>query len=214
MTATERSDSVASLKVLDVCSGAGGWSAAFRDRGHEVRTIDVHPRFQPTYLVDLRTFDPHMMGDWRPDVVLFSPPCQRFSTANAEKVALPIEPEDLFILSAGLRLIRFLKPKFWAIENVKGAEKYFRPWLGEPTYQRLPHLIWSNAVPTIVEDAKFGKGYVKSATGNFRVTGGFQKQIGRSKIPYPISKAFCDAMEDRPDSALWNPDFIVERAVA
>lgn len=35
------------MKVLDLFSGLGGWSAAFKDRGHTVFTVDVHPDFKP-----------------------------------------------------------------------------------------------------------------------------------------------------------------------
>lgn len=35
------------MRVLDLFSGLGGWSAAFRDRGHEVITLDIEPKFKP-----------------------------------------------------------------------------------------------------------------------------------------------------------------------
>lgn len=69
------------MRVLDLFSGTGGWSAAFLDRGHEVYRIDNDEQFADvphTTIVDVLRLGP-MTDRW--DVILASPPCQAFSLA-------------------------------------------------------------------------------------------------------------------------------------
>ncbi|MEE9181260.1 MAG: class I SAM-dependent methyltransferase [candidate division NC10 bacterium] len=42
------------MRVLDLFSGPGGFSQPFRDRGHEVVTLDNEARFEPDVLADIR----------------------------------------------------------------------------------------------------------------------------------------------------------------
>ena len=41
------------MNVLDLFSGLGGWSAAFKDRGHAVTTLDIEPKFKPDIVKDI-----------------------------------------------------------------------------------------------------------------------------------------------------------------
>lgn len=75
------------LRVVDLFCGEGatsaegGWSSAFRARGHEVFTVDFDPAYQPDLVADVL----EMTADsfpWSPDVILASPPCQGFSIAR------------------------------------------------------------------------------------------------------------------------------------
>jgi len=92
------------LRVLDLYSGlgsdpkqAGGWGKAFRERGHQVLTLDWEPKFRADLVLDIREFarDPQKYlkpaafkagftsspdEEWWPDVVLASPDCTTFST--------------------------------------------------------------------------------------------------------------------------------------
>lgn len=98
------------LKVLDLCSGLGGFSQAFLDRGHDVLRIDNNPVFKNgkkhkykkynidnkiisedgfwiiepvpnTIILDLMQVDMmKLFGEY--DVILASPPCQTFSVAS------------------------------------------------------------------------------------------------------------------------------------
>lgn len=69
------------LRVLDLFCGLKGWSAPFAARGHQTYTLDLVASFEPTYPADILTWEPpaELAGL---DVILASPPCEKFSTMN------------------------------------------------------------------------------------------------------------------------------------
>lgn len=69
------------MKVLDLFAGLEGWSKPFRDRGHEVFTTDIDPRFESDLIGDILDVRPEDFP-WKPDLVLASPPCETFSVAS------------------------------------------------------------------------------------------------------------------------------------
>lgn len=72
------------VNVLDLFSGLEGWSAPFREHGHEVVTLDLDPRFRADHQVDFLTVDSlgSLERSGRFDVILASPPCDTFSTGS------------------------------------------------------------------------------------------------------------------------------------
>lgn len=75
------------MKVLDLCSGKGGFSQAFEERGHPVTTLDINERFDPDILADMLdlTSDDLLQieEDFGPfDVVVASPPCTTTSNGS------------------------------------------------------------------------------------------------------------------------------------
>ena len=81
------------MKVLDLCSGLGGFSEAFVNSGHEVLRIENNPLLQDvphTDIIDIfdvrdlledvaiENPDPFFHDI---DLILFSPPCYEFSLA-------------------------------------------------------------------------------------------------------------------------------------
>lgn len=68
------------MKVLDLFAGLGGWSKPARERGHEVTTVDLDPRFGTDIVADVfdLTVD-RLGGPGAYDLILASPPCEKFS---------------------------------------------------------------------------------------------------------------------------------------
>lgn len=134
------------LRVVDLFAGEGatstegGWSSAFRARGHEVFSVDFDPAYSPDLVADVLDLSPASFP-WRPDVVLASPPCQGFSIAQlgrnwaaplpkamvaryphlnraipkTEKAALGAR-----LVAKTLSLIRGSGAAFWVLENPVG----------------------------------------------------------------------------------------------
>lgn len=74
------------MKVLDVYSGKKGWSKPFADRGHDVLTIDIEPKFKPDICADLLKITPEYLKQFGPfDIILALPPCTEFSKASMPK---------------------------------------------------------------------------------------------------------------------------------
>jgi hypothetical protein len=165
----------AEIKIcIDLCSGLGGFSRAFRER-----------------------------EDW--EVILASPPCERFSIANRSWPQKGIG-KALEIVGACLEAIVDLKPDYWALENPKGRLRWF---LGSPPHSvRLsdygydkavsggkwrkaikPTDIWGNIPFPMLEAEKEPK------IG--RVETGFTKvsRAKRAEMPYGLSQTILEAVD-------------------
>lgn len=72
------------LRVLDLFSGLEGWAAVFRERGHDVVTLDFDPKFGADHVADIFSIsDLSQLERSGPfDVILASPPCEAFSTGS------------------------------------------------------------------------------------------------------------------------------------
>lgn len=122
------------MKVLDLFSGLKGWSAAFRDRGHSVITLDINPKFNPDIVADILDIKSiHDIGEF--DIILASPPCEVFSVAAAwlhhwKKIDGKYEPQDERAIKAKhltehtFRLIEEYNAQFYVIENPRGFMRH------------------------------------------------------------------------------------------
>jgi hypothetical protein len=70
------------LNVVELFAGLKGWSQPFTDRGHNVWTTDIDPRFDTDATVDIRDLDTSAIPFDTIDVLLASPPCESFSVAS------------------------------------------------------------------------------------------------------------------------------------
>ena len=116
------------VKVLDLFAGLRGWADPWAARGHETFTVDLDPAFDVdshTDIFELRAAD----LPWRPDVILASPPCERFSVLQIGRNWTgpddfpPHQPKTeeaklaLALVEATRRLIAECAPAFFVIEN-------------------------------------------------------------------------------------------------
>lgn len=152
------------MRVLDLCSGLGGWSDTWKRAGHEVMTLDNDARFNPTIVADVR----EMVDIWDAgafDVILASPPCELFSTAGWHRHAwkmigdkrdgsnlyIPMKSEAhraLEIVLAVVRIIEQVKPKAAIIENPRALLRQLHIIPGEPATVWYCHYGERRAKPT------------------------------------------------------------------
>ncbi len=171
------------LLMIDLCSGLGGASHAMKNHGWNVITVDIEPSFCPDIVADVRKWS--WNGD-RPDLIWASPPCADFSRMYLPWIKSKREP-DLSILMGCIRIIKESKPRYWVIENVVGALKYFYPILGKPSAIYRPYYLWGYFPPL----PKFPLNYRKKESL------GSKQKAERAKIPYQISEALAIAIESQ-----------------
>lgn len=161
------------LRVLDLFCGLRGWSEPFEARGHEIFAIDWDESFSPDLAANLFDVDADRIlrgptgsrpWTWKPDVILASPPCEKFSvmtiSRNWTKDHEPRTEEAalaLRLVEHTIGLIRDLDPAFFIIENpvgklrrlVRGIDRrtvtycqYGAPW-------RKPTDLWGGFPPSL-----------------------------------------------------------------
>lgn len=118
------------MKILELFSGTESFGKVARERGHEVFTIDINPKFKPSLVKDISKLYISEIPDefQNPDVIWASPPCTKFSIATHrhwENQQPKIETmKDIKLLHDTLRIIFELHPKFWFLENPKGRMRW------------------------------------------------------------------------------------------
>lgn len=176
------------MLMVDVCSGLEGACQAMKENGWDVVTVDNDPKFSPTVLADIRSWS--WKGN-RPDLMWFSPPCTEFAREFMPWCKTGKTP-DLSIYQACLRIIEETNPRFWIIENVKGAIRYF----GKPSAIFGAFYLWG-FFPHL--------GRVRL---NYRKKESYSssRPEERAKIPYELSRAVALAVENTQTLFDWNQE--------
>ncbi len=171
---------------LDLFAGTGGATAAFVDRGWRVLRLDCDRRHRPDILGDVRRLP--LAG--RVDFLWASPPCTEFSDANPQVDHRRKRPQ-LGLIECTLEAVRDLRPRFWIMENVRGAI----PFLGIPVQKIGPWCLWGYFPPLRVRWAM--QTYEKARAG--------WTAEARAAIPYDVSLAVVEAVE-----LLWDHPSILD----
>ena len=116
------------MKVLELFSGTGVLSAAFRERGHRTLTVDWEETHKPDLKADIGTLTAEdivrLFG--RPDIVWASPDCTTYSVMCISRHRDGVKPKSEYAAQCDRTnahvcdLIRELKPRAWFVENPVG----------------------------------------------------------------------------------------------
>jgi hypothetical protein len=177
---------VTSMLMIDLFSGLGGASRAMKERGWYVITVEIDPRFSPNICIDITEY--HYRGP-APDLIWASPPCQEFSKSdlplswdcNKRKPPCP----DIGLMLHAKRVIEESNPRFWVIENVRGARPFFEPWIGKPRKNVGSRYLWGEF--PIFDTPAVPNKWRRPATKD--------RAEKRSEIPEGISLALAMAIE-------------------
>jgi hypothetical protein len=181
---------VPTMRMLDLFSGSGSASRAAAVRGWDVLRIDNGEGTAADVRADLATWSPAASA-WRPelaepfDLVWASPPCTQLSTANAagrDVVA------GLVLVHAAVRIIREIKPRWWALENVHGATRAIGSLLGPPVAVYGSFYLWG-VFPPFTADVPRTKTKLS----------GRRRAERRAAIPWAISDGLvraCEALDE------------------
>ena len=174
---------MATYTMLDLCSGFGGASEAPKRNGWRVIRLDIEPRVSPDIIADV--LDPLPIQPGHVDFLWCSPVCREYSRFDQPGL-FPGEPIPSFDLwRACERHIREIQPRYWLIENVRGAVRFH----GRPTYKVGPYHFWTN-IPILLKPVwpRVRKWNLCSGTDPLR-------GAKRGYIPYPVSDAIRLSVE-------------------
>lgn len=232
MTRLTQADKV----CIDLFSGLGGFSQAFRDHPEwSVVEVEIDYRLEPDLWADVTELRPEDLPE--PDVVLASPPCPAFSPAaiaanwhrdDAENL-LPQRREVVQatrVVYHTLWLIQGLEPKWWWLENPRGMLRRVAPFepQGSITYCQFgtpymkPTDLYGHHPPSFhYPSCKRGErchsspgevdGKTRQDTYSYE---GLEEQAPRSLAVHPaLSQAIAKVPENVSEFVLWsveNPD--------
>jgi len=186
--------------MLDGYAGFGGQSQAFLDAGWDVLRIDNNPLLadvERMVIMDLRAAEPFNISKHGIEYAHMSPPCHQFSLAYNAPRAIAIregfeieydERMDMTDVLNAKRIIDTLQPRYWSLENVRGAIKYIEPILGPPRLIVGAWVYWGNFPmfdPSTIKIAR--KANQDKRHSPLRAN-------YRAHIPIEVSQAFCRAM--------------------
>ena len=129
------------MRAVDVYSGIGGWTCGLRLAGIDIvgsfewwpAAVDTNNAnnggsFVP---IDVRTMDLNTLPS-DIDLVVGSPPCTQFSYSN--RGGYGDLDEGLKDIVRFLEIVRFLRPRFWAMENVPRVAKILADGFRDPQH--------------------------------------------------------------------------------
>lgn len=138
------------MKVLELFAGTRSISRAFEKRGHETYSVEWNKDFENITLYDdinNLTYNRVIeLCHGLPDVIWASPDCSTYSVAAISKNRIknkltgslePISDYAIFCDKTNkhlLELIKELNPKYWFIENPRGALRKMDFMQGLPRY--------------------------------------------------------------------------------
>lgn len=122
------------MNVVELFSGSGTISKAFKERGHKIFSIDIRRRkgiCEPDLRKDIMKVRLKDIPFKKVDVVWASPPCDVFSKAGANfhwnRDGTPRTEKCLAhicLLRKTIKLIEKIRPEIFFIENPDGKMKY------------------------------------------------------------------------------------------
>ena len=164
------------LRVLELFSGTGSISTAFRSAGHDCDSLDLDSRFEPTFCINVLDWKYKELPRHYYDAIWCSIPCENYSIARSRS------PRDLMLAdSLVLRtqeILTWFAPRCWFIENPAGSMLWRRfsfPFLVTTSYCsygrrfRKHTKIASNCVDFSLKDPCGGAGVCESMVGNIHM---------------------------------------------
>lgn len=192
------------MRMVDLCSGLGGASQPMCDHGWDVVRFENNPLLKDvpyTRMHDIMKMPKFEADDV--DLIWASPPCREFSNGYASpkskaiREGIPYEPNmDLMIKCK--EIIEETQPRYWVIENVVGAIKYFNPILGEPRQIIGPFVLWGN-FPFIHLPPEFEH----SKALNDKTSTHPLRSNWKALVPYPLADSLRRAIQEQHSILEW-----------
>lgn len=201
------------LKMLDLFSGLGGASEAMvQSEKWEVMRIENNPLLSgvpESHEIDVKQFRDELRGmiddgfvPESPTLIWASPPCVEFSLGYSSPQSKAIRSgeeynPDMSLLEATIDIIEMLQPKYWVIENVRGAVKWFKPYLGEQ------QMVINHSIFLWGKFPSFYPGQIESKFKNEGSSRCPLRANRRALIPFTVSNELRLAIEQQRSILEW-----------
>ena len=210
------------LKVLELFCGTKSISNAFKERGHEVYTVDWDKQFNPDLQIDIEKLTAEQIKKLCggvPDVIWASPDCTTYSVAAISKHRRKDSEGNLIPITDYakkcdrvnkhlLDLLNELKPRFYFIENpraalrtmdfMKGLYRYTVTYCKYGEKRMKPTDIWTNHPnPKFIPPCMNGDPCHEPAPrGSTTGTQGIKGKIEKARIPKLLCEHIVDICEE------------------
>lgn len=164
------------MRTLELFAGTQSFSKAVRraSEDNEAITVDLLPKFSPTHVADMMTWDYRQYPTGHFDVIWASPPCTEYSKAKTHGVR-DLAGADALVRKA-FEIIDYFNPRVWILENVgtgllvrrmedirAGLAMYTVDYCAYGKPYRKRTAFWSNHPLTLLHCA--GRGHCPSMDG-------------------------------------------------
>ena len=200
--------------MLDLFSGLGGASESMLNNGWDVKRIENNPAlslvpnteimciYDVGELLDLGIY----MGNIPSQLTLVwaSPPCTDFSDgynspkSKAHRAGIGYHPEEaIAMVKETKRIIDILQPKYYIIENVRGAIPFLEKILGKPVMIIDSIVLWGRFPKWAMEP---GYKHIKDESA---WSDDPMRANKRALIPYAVSDACRQSIENTRTLDYW-----------
>ena len=133
-----------SMRILELFKGTGSVSQVLQQAGHEIISLDILPKFNPTHTCDILDFDYKQYPPKHFDIIWASPECKVHSQLQTTNVGPTrkfktrqelddVRQEHSKYVEKVLEIIEYFDPAEWYIEN-----PYFSAMKDLPCMKELP----------------------------------------------------------------------------
>ena len=133
-----------SMRILELFKGTGSVSQVLQQAGHEIISLDILPKFNPTHTCDILDFDYKQYPPKHFDIIWASPECKVYSQLQTTNVGATrkfktreelddVRQEHSKYVEKVLEIIEYFDPAEWYIEN-----PYFSAMKDLPCMKELP----------------------------------------------------------------------------
>ena len=123
------------MRILELFSGSQSLAKVARAQGHEVVTLDICPRHNPTICTNILAWDPSV---YPPDYFQYihaSVPCENYSICRTTGGKRSLELADSLVEKT-LAVLSYFSTALWTVENPASSMLWKRP-VARPLLEQL-----------------------------------------------------------------------------
>ena len=114
------------MRILELFAGTESLAKAARAKGHEVITLDISEKHNPTVCVNILEWDYTVLPPDHFDYIHASCPCENYSQCRTTGGQRNLEQADALVEKT-LQIFAYFKTALWTVENPGGSLLWTRP---------------------------------------------------------------------------------------